>query len=416
VSALGRIVSEYRQTWNQAGVGGQAVLLGTFTYIFRVVGFAFLLPLYVKASGYSNEDFGVLFATMSIVPIIGLPVILFLARRGWDRRLMMGGSLIAALGIVTLIAAREAPFPVWFIGAVLVGVSGATYWTLSDPLLAESVETGLRARAYALKWLFFILGSSLGSLTAGVLPDVLQRVASLSERNAYWLVLFVFAGVELTTVWIFRRVPVRSFRGEEHANPVPFRVIGVTLLLLGTAEAAFGLGYNSIRPFMSIFLTERQGLSSGTAGLVISSTAIFAAIGGLLMPTLATKIGNAGALALLRMLGAGCVAAWFFVGSLPAVLAFVLLYYALLDGTSALYASEVMSRLPASARDIMAGVNSVLWSAVSAVAAALSGFLQDRPGGGFGLAFSVGIAGYVLSAIWCLLVLPRVRVRSLEVT
>jgi hypothetical protein len=110
------------------------------------------------------------------------------------------------------------------------------------------------------------------------------------------------------------------------------------------------------------------------------------------------------------------VAAWFFVGSLPAVLAFVLLYYALLDGTSALYASEVMSRLPASARDIMAGVNSVLWSAVSAVAAALSGFLQDRPGGGFGLAFSVGIAGYVLSAIWCLLVLPRVRVRSLEVT
>ncbi len=163
---------------------------------------------------------------------------------------------------------------------------------------------------------------------------------------------------------------------------------------------------------MSLFLTEREGLSTGSAGIVIASTALFAAIGGLLMPTLAGKIGNTRSLGLLRLLGAGCVAAWFLVGTLPAVLAFVLLYYALLDGTSALYASEIMGRLPASARDIMAGVNSVMWSAVAAIAAALSGFLQDRPGGGFGLAFSVGIAGYVFSALWCMFVLPRVTVHE----
>ncbi len=219
MSRLRRIIDDYRQTWNSAGDGGQALLLGTFTYIFRVVGFSFLLPLYVKSSGYSSEEFGILFATMNVVPILGLAPILWLARRGWDRRLMMGGSLIAAIGIMTLIAAREAPFPVWFIGAILVGVSGATYWTLSDPLLAEATPSHVRPRAYALKWLFFILGSSLGSLTAGVLPDLLGSVGDMAERNAYWSVLFVFAAVELTTVWIFRRVPIRSFTGATtHAN------------------------------------------------------------------------------------------------------------------------------------------------------------------------------------------------------
>lgn len=190
------------------------------------------------------------------------------------------------------------------------------------------------------------------------------------------------------------------------------KAVGISLVLLGLAEAAFGLGFNSIRPYMSLFLTEREGLSSGTAGIVIASTAAFAAIGGLLMPTMAGKLGNTRSLGILRLLGAACVATWFAVGTLPAVLAFVLLYYALLDGTSALYASEVMGRLPASARDIMAGVNNVMWSGMAAIAAALSGFLQDRPGGGFGLAFSVGIAGYVFSALWCMFVLPRVRVHE----
>ena len=57
-----------------------------------------------------------------------------------------------------------------------------------------------------------------------------------------------------------------------------------------------------------------------------------------------------------------------------------------------------MGRLPASARDLMAGFNNVLWSVVSASAVAVSGYLQDRPDGGFGLAFSLAVAGYIVSA------------------
>ena len=83
--------------------------------------------------------------------------------------------------------------------------------------------------------------------------------------------------------------------------------------------------------------------------------------------------------------------------------------------TSALYAAEIMGRLPASARDLMAGINNVMWSLVAAVAAALSGFLQDHSNGAFGLAFSVGILGYVLSALWCWKALPRIKVHHLDI-
>jgi MFS family permease len=196
--------------------------------------------------------------------------------------------------------------------------------------------------------------------------------------------------------------------------PVSIRGVGRGLLLLGLAEAAFGMGYSSIRPFMSLFLTEREGLSSGGAGAVIASTAVFAAIGGLLMPTLAHRFGNTRSLAGLRAAGALSVAAWFSIGDLGGVIVLILLYYALTDGTSALYAAEVMGRLPSATRDLMAGLNNVLWSGVSAAAAALSGYLQDHPSGGFGPAFSLGVLGYLLSAAWCVVVLPRVTLRSAE--
>jgi MFS family permease len=216
-------------------------------------------------------------------------------------------------------------------------------------------------------------------------------------------------------VWIFRRAPVRVTGRRMTAadgRHMPLRLIIGSLVMFGLAEALFGFGYNTIRPFMSLFLTEREGLSSGSAGAVIASTAVFAALGALMMPVLAQHIGNARALGVLRLAGALSVTAWFAVGELGAVIALILLYYGLLDGTSALYAAEVMGRLPAAARDLMAGLNNVLWSVVGAAAAALSGYLQDIPSGGFALAFSVGAAGYALSALWCVVVLPRISMRD----
>jgi MFS family permease len=415
VSAIGRIAGGYLDTWRASGAGGRAILLGSGAFVARVVGFSFLLPLYAKASGFSTGQYGLLAAIQNITPILALIPVLVLARRGWDRRLMMLGPSIGMLGMLLLIAGRDAPHGVWMMAVILCGGSSATYWTLSDPLLAEATAPEYRAQAYALKWLFFTIGSSVGALAAGVIPEGIQRGIGTTERDAYWVTLFLLAALDAAQVGIFRRAPIRDLghrmtrAGGHH---VPISLLIGSLILFGLAEALFGFGYNSIRPFMSLFLTEGEGLSSGMAGLVIASTAIVAAIGALLMPVLAERIGNARALGVLRFAGALSVAAWFAVGELGAVIALTLLYYGLLDGTSALYAAEVMGRLPATARDLMAGLNNVLWSVVGATAAALSGYLQDLHSGGFELAFSVGALGYLLSAAWCVIMLPRIGLRE----
>ena len=413
MGAVGQAVRDYRDTLESSGSGGRAILLGSLVFVARVVGFSFLFPLYARASGYSNEQYGLLYSLISIVPIVALVPILWLARRGWDRRLMMIGPSLGLAGIAVLIIAREMPLGVWVPAMVLTGGSSATYWTLSDPLLAEATQPEIRTRAYALKWLSFTIGSSAGALLAGVVPELLRTLGGVGERNSYWAMLFMLGALDLAQIRIFSGVPVRQMASSPRLpwaqRRAAFRVVGVALLLFGIADATSAVGYNTIRPYISLFLTEGQGLSSGAAGLVIGSTALVAALGALSMPALAQRIGNTRAMAILRLAGAASIAGWFLVGdSIALVIALIFLYYGLVDGTSALYSTEVMGRLPASARDLMAGLNNVLWSLVSASAVALSGYLQDRPGGGFGLAFSVAVAGYVISAAWCAFVLPHI--------
>jgi predicted MFS family arabinose efflux permease len=181
-------------------------------FIARAVGFSFLLPLYSKASGLSTEEYGFLFALQNLTPIVALVPVLALARRGWDRRLMMIGPSLGLLGMVTLIAARDSPIWVWMIGVILSGGSSATYWTLGDPLLAEATSAESGPRAYALKWLFFTLGSSIGALVAGAVPDALQEFGGTSERDGYWAMLFGFAVLDASQIRIFRMAPIRSLR------------------------------------------------------------------------------------------------------------------------------------------------------------------------------------------------------------
>jgi MFS family permease len=137
--------------------------------------------------------------------------------------------------------------------------------------------------------------------------------------------------------------------------------------------------------------------------------ALVGGVGALVMPVLALRAGNENTIGLFRVIGAIAIAAFFVQAGLPIVIAMMLVYYGVIDGTESIYISEIMSRLPPELRDVMAGLNALLWSLVAAVATLTSGWIQDQPWGGFGAAFAIGVAGYVVSAVWTLVAFPRIK-------
>ena len=133
-----------------AATGGRAILLGSLVFV--APRRRLLVPVSAVCQGVrltrpSNTASS--YSLINIVPIVALVPILWLARRGWDRRLMMIGPGLGMAGIAILIVGREMPLGVWTAATILTGGSSATYWTFSDPLLAEATPprgpgTGLR--------------------------------------------------------------------------------------------------------------------------------------------------------------------------------------------------------------------------------------------------------------------------------
>ena len=408
---LGGMLRGYAATWQHTGPGGQAILLGCLAYISRGIGFSFLFPLFAKEHGLATSDYGLVLACYLANLVITLVPILWLSRRGWDRRLIMLGPAVSLLGALVLMAAPGMSLAVWALGAFLSGTSGSTFWVLSDPLLAESTPAEYRARVYALKFLAFTVGSSIGVLVAGLVPDLLRALAGLSLADAFTSTLVIFVALDLLQIKLFSQAPNRARRVTIGLPNVPAGKLPlVAIAVFAVGEIGFGFGYNSIRPYLSLYFTERHELSSGQAGLIVGSMALMGGIGSLLMPSLAARIGAGRAIAILRIVGSAAVALWFIGLGLPGIVALTLLYYGSTDGTEALYVAEIMSRLPANARDVMAGGNALLWSLTAAGAGYLSGWVQDHPSGGFGAAFALGIGGYIVSALWIIFAFPRARI------
>jgi MFS family permease len=179
------------------------------------------------------------------------------------------------------------------------------------------------------------------------------------------------------------------------------------LVLFAMPEAGMAMGHNSIRPFLPLFFEERLGLSTAIIGTVMASLALCGGIGALFVPAVAGRIGNTRSIGILRAFSAGMVALCFGGVGTAIVIALLFAYYSVADGTEATFITESMERIPTDRRTAFSGIYAMVWSASSFAASAASGALQDRPGAGFGAAFSLGIFGYAFSIFWITVVYPR---------
>jgi predicted MFS family arabinose efflux permease len=219
--------------------------------------------------------------------------------------------------------------------------------------------------------------------------------------------------LDIAQALIYATIPDLHHRGQGRPSvPAPSgrriainRRVWAMLFLLATPEIGMALGHNSIRPFLALYFEDRHGLSPGAIGTTMFALALAGGIGALFVPGASTRMGNLRTIGVLRTIGAAMVLLCFSGVSVLAVIALMFSYYAVVDGTEATFVTEAMERLPAEQRTSFSGLYAMLWSAASFCAAALSGRLQDEAG--FGAAFSVGIAGYLLSVAWILGVFPR---------
>jgi MFS family permease len=409
------VLGDYRETWRATGPAGRRFLTGGVLYAVRFLMFAVAFPLFAKARGFDSGDIGWLVGGASIsLFVFGVPVT-FLGARGHTRALLMAGPLLGAVGQVIILAAPSGAFALTFLGTLLSGMVSTMFWILGDPLLAATTPASRRAHVFALKFSLVTGGMALGGGLGGWIPAGLQSVFGVSEEKALAATMAAVAILDCAQIVAYAAMPAAAV--PRPVRRVSTKAVGVRdrptrsawpmLLLLAMPEAGMAVGHNSIRPFLSVFFEEQHGLSTGVIGTIMAGLALAGGVGALFLPGIAHRIGNLRTIALFRGIAATAVLLCFSGVGVGAVVGLLFVYYAVADGTEATFITEAMERVPADLRTPFSGLYAMLWSAASFIAAAASGAIQGRPGGGFGAAFGLGVAGYAFSIAWIVVVYPR---------
>lgn len=408
------MLREYRETWRATGPGGRRFLTGGVFYAIRMMLFTVSFPLFAKTRGFDSGDIGWLVGGVSLsLFVFGIPVTA-LGTRGHTRMLLMLGPLTSATGLAIILAAPSGAFWVTFLGCLLAGMSGTMFWILGDPLLATTTPASRRGHVFALKFALFTGGMSLGGGFGGWIPAGLSSLGGLSDSRALAGTLIVGAVIDIAQSIMNSTISrdimprARAIAGgvaresREHAP----RKVWLLLILLAMPEAGMATGHNSIRPFLTLFFEEDQGLSAGLIGSVMAVFALGGGIGSLFLPSIAKRIGNLNTVRIFRAIAASAVLLCFGGFGIIAVVGLLFTYYTIADGTEATFITEGMERVPVAYRPIFSGFYAMIWSVASFIAAAASGALQSSSG--FAAAFGLGVAGYAFSIFWISIVYPRI--------
>lgn len=414
VAAIQRLFDDYRHTWDSIGLAGRRFLIGGIFYAIRIIAFSVAFPLFAKGKGFDSSQIGLFLAIGSFsLFLFGIPVTRYGAR-GYTRQILVLAPLVSVAGIVMILLAPAGNFPLVFLGALLSGSVSTAFWILGDPLLAAIVPAGQRTHVYALKFALITFGFALGGGLGGWIPGSLES-AGMNSETALAITMGFIALLDFVQFFVFRSMPKTDTRVSGATATVvepslkrrPGRHIWIFFLLLVMPEIGMAIGHNAIRPFLSLFFDEQFDLSPAVTGTTIAIMMLVGGIGALLLPRMAGKFGNVTTMAVIRFAGAVALMVVVAALNLAVVMAALLVYFAIVDGTEAIYVAEAMDRLAALDRSNFSGFYAMGWSAASAFAAASSGILQDRSADGFTAAFGLGIAGYLFSAAWLLIVFPR---------
>ncbi|MCS7088568.1 MAG: MFS transporter [Thermoflexales bacterium] len=276
-----------------------------------------LVNFYLDARGLDKAAIGVFHAASQVGGLIVLlPALLLFRRLGRRGALVFGAAWAALMRIITVL---PLPLPLVLLAEGASGLGSVLYGLAGVSLLADATTRRNRARVFgAVEGIRTVL-MFVGSVMAGIGPEIASAVMRLDARSAesYRAVLLFAFGVRLAgTVALLRLV-----RAPDNATALPevnpMRYMNLRVLLaqrrglyaLAAPFAALWLAESLFVTFVTLFLREQLGLSDAAVGGVVGGGTLLGALGALLIPWLAQRWGEQRVLRALMLAAALALAA-----------------------------------------------------------------------------------------------------------
>jgi len=246
---------------------------------FYEVAIAVFLPL----EGVSVTDLGLLLTTLGLATVIFSIPFAVLSDRYGRKRIMLMGSVLAALVITT--PAFTSNFLALEISALIGGMGEAMYLSTWNAYLADTTTVDVRAATFSLSFMTFTIAYGLGTFLPAIFPLMPVDLLTAHRWTFALLGLVSLATTISVSRWAINIKPKSSRQGI-----LPRKSLGV-IMKFSLANSMIGLGAGLIIPLIPTWFYLRFNVTDVFSGPLIAASSIIMGLTAVAAPSIAKRVG-----------------------------------------------------------------------------------------------------------------------------
>jgi len=340
-----------------------------------------IFNLYLLDVGFRKDFVGYMLSIGELAMGLGaLPAGLLCDRIKRRKSFLLAISSGAILGFVQVFTQNGT---VLLVTSLLSGgISSALYIVAWAPFIVEHSSPKERVYLFSMSsvlgWIFGMIGNIIG----GILPETFAIFLNTSTSD------FLVSRTTLVCALAFQLaglVPlyiVKEAIGSPSEQPKTFSFKNIrsraTISKLVLVTALMGLGSGFIVPLFNVFFESKLGASKAEIGTVFALGQIGVAVGTLLMPAVAAKLGKVKTVSTVELLSIPFILAIVLSPNLAWATTPYIVRGSLMNMVGPLRDSFSMEVVYASERATTSGLNGMFWSILRAGGTAVAGGMMEE--------------------------------------
>jgi len=371
------------------------------------VSFMAILPLYMKAEGYSDAEYAH-FTSYRYLGMLTLAIFLGMYIKG--RKILpmfyIAASCVPLFGLLILIGVHIHSNYLLLISHLLWGTAYTFIQIPILPYILRNVPIHQHTSAITLNFATWSIASILSFLMIAVLNSINPYL--FNERNLLLgIVLLSFSGVYfITKVNKSEKIPELK---EKRSNLKGYDWKIIFKALIPTAIIAFGAGFTI--PFISLFFSNVHGMSTSQFSYMSFAASFIVVYAALWVPKIKQGIGYRKAVPLTQSLAIMALITmattqYYNTVSISVYIAiiFYLLRQPLMNIAAPMTSDITMKYVGEKNREMTSGLTSAIWSGSTFFSAIIFGILRHLNVAYVNI-FLITAAMYIIGVIWYIILI-----------
>jgi len=357
-----------------------------------------LFNFFLRSLGFDETIMRLLSTVSSLTVLISALPMGYLADRLGRKFSLIMAALVTGASILLMVIFPTAA--ILIITNILMGLGSSLGGVVSGPFLMENSGEQERTYLFSISSGFHMVANSIGNWIGGYMPTWFGSWLGVSATNAK---AYAWSMGIIVIVVVLALIPFSSLSNKR--LPTSERSVFAPISFIKKHPKALGklilpmlitsLGAGLIMPFMNVFFRTVHHQSDSAIGLMFALGSLAMAVGLILAPPLADRVGKIQLVVISQALSIPFLYILGFSSWFPLVTAAYYIRVGLMNMSGPVYQTYVLEKVKPEARATIASLISMANSFGWALSPTISGMLQVRYG--FGPSFTGTIVLYCLS-------------------